>query len=788
MSIWFCLSAGVLVLGCVGAVLLQRNTTHRTGRSSAQILTPFRVVAAAIAIAIYILTLPTVTGTGDNPMSVSNRIFGALYITFQVFVANLNIGDILNTFRTATDVCTRVQAAYTIVLVAIAPLIAIGFVLTFLQTFAAHIRYLIHPFREVNIFSELNERSIALARSIHEENHRHKPKTADLIIFTEVILANNEPSMELIGQARELGALCFKHDISSLPLRLHSTRARIRFFLMGDDDERNLEDAVHIINDTSLRRGPFRRFCSRLYGRVFRRDEDDDKGNEQKNTDLYLFSSTVESELALQYRPGGVHVRRIDFTREMVYDWLWRTPIDDKGKVRPAGRDLFDNAIKHEDGSKTISAVILGLGGYGTQMLKALSWYCQMDDKDGSYRLTVNAYDKDGAAEGRFRDDCPELAQCPHTDIALGPPRQDAWYDITVHSNVDVTSHAFYEKLDKLSAITFVFVALGDDSLNLAVAAKLRTWLARKEQRRYWEGTQPQILVVSCHSNEVQTAVQDSVNKMRKDKDGHHHARMDLIGDVEEMYRYDTVVRALMEDNGLVSHMQWASLVGTAWDHWEASFWNNAYNYNSSMATPIHWRARRMLGIPGADPRKRTKDDQELLSRLEHARWDAFVRGEGFIFEDADSKETDITKTHKDLVLFSRSSTDPNQPYLKDSEQAKDRNDAPDALVSIAKKLAYSYLGKEIVTKETEDASITTDEAIDAELAKHPEIPFGGDPVDSAAKVATYVLTNMKKRPKPDDNSKVPDDNDLRHVATFVEKSAKSVRENLESTPVPVLE
>jgi len=747
MSIWFYLSAGVLVLGCVGAVLLQRNTTHRKGRSSVQILTPFRVVAAAIAIAIYILTLPTVTGTGDNPMSVSNRIFGALYLTFQVFIASLDIRGILDVFRTSTDICTQAQAAYTVILFAIAPLMAIGFLLTFLQTFSAYIRYLFHPLREVNVFSELNERSIALATSIRNENRSQQTKKTDLIIFTEVILANNEPSMELIGQARRLGALCFKHDISSLPLKLHAKKSLIRFFLMGSDEERNLEYAVSIINSSFNTRG---------------------------NTDLYLFSSTVESELALRYRPGGVRVRRIDSTRELVYNWLWRTQttLNDKEK-QPAGVDLFNNAIRTQNGDKTISAVILGLGGYGLEMLKALSWYCQMDDQTddavSSYQLIINAYDKDLAAEDRFAEEYPELTK----KLAIEHPRQDAVYDIAVHGGVDAASPFLFRQLEKLNAITFVFISLGDDGLNLEVATKVRTWLAREKQARYWEGTNPQILVVSHHSQPIQTAVQTSVKAMLTK--AARQVRMDLIGDISEMYSYDTVIRALMEHNGLVSHMQWAELVGQAWSEQEASFWNDAYNYNSSIATPIHWRARRMLNIPGIDRRARTKDQQEFLSRLEHARWNAFLRSEGFIYEDGHTtgvlKDTSVAKTHNLLVPFGPVEN-PNQPCLPESEQRKDRNDASDALAYITKKLAYTYTGFDF-TKNT------TEEDMDAELAKHPEIPMDRGSVQ----VANYIETELKTRPKTPTtrDPHQPSTTDLLHVAQFVKRSAAWVQQNLDS-------
>ena len=662
---WFYLSVGVLALGCMAAFLLWRGTTHgHTRFASSRILTPFRVVAAGIAIAIYLLTLPTVTSAYTSPLSWSNTIFGALYVTFQIFVANADISGPLDAFRTASDIGTQVQAAYTIILFAIAPLMAIGFLLTFLQTFSAYARYLIHPLREVNVFSELNERSIALATSIRAENRRNK--RSDSIVFTDVVLANNEPSRELIEQAHSLGALCFKNDALSLPLRWHRPGALLRFFLMSSDDEKNLQHAVGIISHD-------------YYG-------------SRDNTDLYVFSASVESELALRYRPGKVRVRRVDYTRELVYDWLWRTPSTASdiaaGAGRPAGLDLFANAIPLPNNDKAISAVILGLGGYGLEMLKALAWYCQMDTASGTYRLTVNAYDKDSCAATRFATDYPELADGTHN----GPsptrehPRQDALYDITVHGGVDALSPDIFDQLSSLTEITFVFVCLGDDSRNLEAAVRLRKWLVQDNQNHFCQGNTPQIVVVSYHSKQVQTALQASLEATRThaSKD----VRIDLIGDIVEVYSYDAVIKSLVEHNGLVSHMQWASLTSDDWHRAESTFWTDSYLYGSSIAVPIHWRARRMLAIPGATSTSRTESEQEFLSRLEHARWNAFLRGEGFVRGDV--KDLAVAKTHPLLVPFDD---------LPDDEKQKDRNDSLDALASIKAKLA-SELEKSPSDKE----------------------------------------------------------------------------------------
>jgi len=724
MTICFFLSVGVVLLGCVGAFSVRQRMTkaYEGVRPFAAILTPLRVVAGTTALALFILLLPTATDS-STPLSLWTGFCSTLYLTFRVFIGNAEIREQLEVFRDATTLLGQIQSAYTILLYAVAPLLAIGFVLTFLQAFSAHVRYFTHPWREVNVFSELNERSIALATSIRRQN----PHSS--IVFTEVVLTTNEPSMELIGRARALGALCFKSDILSIPLHRHSKKAQMSFFVMSSDDDNNLHQADAIIKHP--------------------------KYSSREETDLYLFSDRIQSQVVLKYRSGKVRVHRISYARLMVYDWLWRTPLikdgTDAGHKRPAGVDLFHNALPVGDDDRAISVVILGLGRYGTEMLKALSWYCQMDSEtgSGSYRLTINAYDDDPRAEARFKVDYPELATCPSP--TLTKPRQDAQYEIHVHGGVDTFSPELLMELQKLDAVTFIFVALGDDARNLEVAARVRQWLAREGQERLISIRPPQILAVTYDSQLLQAPlkaiqkkdVEDLLEEAEKldtkaTKEGispqeaarlrynaqasyrvaDHLPHIELIGDINEVYSYDTINTSLLiEHNGWISHMMWAGVTNDEWDKHSHAFWNNEYYYTSSIPVPIHWRARRMLGLPGADPISREDSHSESLSRLEHARWNAFLRSEGFI--QGTVKDLTVAKTHPLLCPFDD---------LPDAEKNKDQNDVLNALDLIKKKR-------------------------DEELALHPDVAMTEDfkeIIKDITRAEGWVAENLASTPAPD--------------------------------------
>ncbi|MDR1511898.1 MAG: hypothetical protein LBS56_00220, partial [Propionibacteriaceae bacterium] len=580
MHIWFWVSLGVLCLG--GAVAsLARGPGGRVSRRG-RVATPFRVFVGAVAAAIYVLMLPVVRGgTAADVRGWENDAVATLYATWQVFAANADMAGALDGFRDATDLLSRAEALYTVVLFAVAPVMGVAFVLTFFQAFSAHIRYWLRRRHEVDIFSELNDRSIALARSLKKE----RPKA--VIVFTDVIQANNEPSVELIGRARQLGAICFKGDILSLPLQRHSPSARMRFFVMGSQEEENVWHAASIMEDRRYR--------------------------DRRKTDLYLFSDTAEGKLALRYRNCQIHVRRVDPARSLVYHWLWQGEGD-----KPAGLDLFRRAVPDEDG-KSVNAAVVGLGGHGLEMVKALSWYCQMDGPDDvAYRLRLDAFDQDPAAAGTFARDYPGLASQDHDGPSPRPgrPREDALHAIRVHGGVDARTPDLMRGLveaDERHELSFVFISLGDDGLNLQVATDIRREFARR-------GRAPDILAVSRNSRAVlgglaraDEEVEANLRKRNRSLDS--LPRIRVIGDVEDVYSYDCVVRSEVELNGLVCHLKWATDVRTT-PQYVKQFWSDEYHYRSSICVPIHWRARRALGVPGADPGRRGAEQKEALSRL----------------------------------------------------------------------------------------------------------------------------------------------------------------------------
>jgi len=463
-----------------------------------------------------------------------------------------------------------------------APLLTFSAVLSFFKNLSAFWTFTFHIFSETFIFSELNERSLCLAASLKE----HHPKC--LIVFTDVYENNSEESSEQTEAAKKLGAACFKTDISMLWMQPHQRANRVTLFLIGDDEDENIRQAMQLV---------------RAYGG-------------QKNMALYLFASKPESELLFQSLPsGGMKLRRINPFHALVN----RTLYED-------GTALFQSAAPGPGGERRISALVFGLGQYGTEMLKGLSWYGQM----AGYHLKLTAFDRRPDALDRFAVQCPELITPPHT---AGARTGEEEYDICIHSGVEFGSLQCLRLLGQMEQITYIFVSLGSDTQNVAAAIKLREICEQL-------GFHPYIQAV-VYDRYKTDALHTAVSRSGTAYDIHS------AGDLRSFYSEQDLLDSRLEQDALLRHLQWGS---------EDTFWRYEFNYRSSEASVIHRAAKLYCGIAGADMplHMRTEAERDVLRRIEHRRWCAYMRSEGYRYSGSRERgsRNDLAKLHPDLVAY----------------------------------------------------------------------------------------------------------------------------------------
>lgn len=511
----------------------------------------------------------------------------SIHNSIRLFIVDGEFTIVLDYLANADQQIATVYSVYAAVIFVVAPVLTFGYVLSFFKNISAYSRYYLGYFKNICIFSELNHKSLALAESI-----KHKDKRR-MIIFTDVFENNEETVYELIQKAHGIGAICFKQDIVNISFRFHYKRRELSFFIIGSDESENMDQTLKLIP----------------------------KYKGRKNTNLYVFSTGVDSELLLAATDkGAVKVRRINDIRSLINQTLYK-----KGKA------VFESAYPDGD-NRQISAVVVGLGQFGTCMVKALSWFCQMD----GYKIRIDAFDQDQDAASKFAAQCPELIS-PKYNGAKIPG--DAYYEINIHSGLNTDTIAFAESIRGLGRVTYVFVALGNDEINIKTAAYLRMLFKQM-------GCEPTIQAVVFND-----AKKEALNGI-KNFNGQPYA-IDFIGDLKTSYSEEVIISSELEKIALERHLRWGK---------EENFWKYEYNYRSSIASAIHKKMKVLCKMPGIEkePDARNDDERWALRRLEHRRWNAYMRSEGYCYAP---ERNDLAKTHPCLVPFDE---------LSEADQKKD--------------------------------------------------------------------------------------------------------------------
>lgn len=588
-TICFIISMTVLAAAIAFAVIVSAGK-YKSGRA----LTPFNIVFGGLFLSVFVCMLPVygniLDGVTDTPLK---TVLFSLHNTFQIFTIDADREIIVENISCSDHWLSSAYSVYLSIVFVLAPIMTFGFLVSFFKNLSAYGRYILHYFSDVYVFSELNDKSYSLGADIRK-NHRHA-----VIVYTDVFENNDETSYEIIERARGIRAVCFKKDILAVNFGMHRKKSPIIFYAIGENETENINQSLKLI----------------------------ERYKNRENTRLFVFSSGIDSELLLTRADKGlIKVRRVNKVKSLINRILFER-----------GAELFENAKPMKDGTKKISAVIVGMGQHGTEMLKALAWYCQMD----GYKIEIDAFDIDEKSGDRFTALAPELMSDKYNGVHLPG---EAEYTIRIHSGFDVTSKSFADEIAKLTDTTYALVSLGSDEMNIRASVELRMMFERAKIKP--------VIQSIIYSSEEREALKGVTNYRGQAYD------IEFIGDMATSFTEAVIMNSELEADALSRHLKWGK---------EEEFWQYEYNYNSSIASAIHMRARIFCGIPGAAKQESelTEQEREAIQKLEHRRWNAYMRSEGYVYSGSPDKSSrnDLAKMHHDLVDYS---------MLDDDEKRKD--------------------------------------------------------------------------------------------------------------------
>ncbi len=578
----------------------------RAGRSyrSTRLFSPSRLLAVGVFCAIWLLFLPYnyLVVLGGMPMlpRLWQSVWIGVYQVIRFFVVAADFGD-LQAISAASGM--EAHAVLGTFLLILAPLLTFSVILSFFRNFSAYRKYLMHPKAPTYVFSELNEKSLHLAHDI-KRNHRDA-----VIIFSDVFEENNEENFELVEHAKEIGAICFKKDMLALNLAFHSKSSLLCFFAVAEEhsvrgsyrqlissttaEEENLRQAYHLASD------PFY--------------------SQRPNTKLFVFSSTAQGEILLDNLPKSkITVRRVDRFRPLIM----RTLFED------GYRFLFENAATLPDGTKAIRVLILGAGGYGSEMIKALSWACQIE----GYSLSMDVVDYDELAAEKLAFECPGLFKNNNCSDS-GMPK----YNITVHSGISTDTGSFVELLRSLPRPTYALVALGSDERNISAALTVRRVFRQCSESRDGE---PFIHAI-VYESQNRCGLENATN------DRGEHYNINYIGDLASSYSERVIVNEEMTSSALKLHRIYTP-----------SDFEFDFHLRSAMSVALHHHfsaACCKKTSSNTDLSTITEEERREIDLFEHKRFCAFMFSEGYVYAPQERGHRDaLAKTHRDLVPFDK--------------------------------------------------------------------------------------------------------------------------------------
>lgn len=560
-------------------------------RKRASLLKPVNYLMIGTFVASFFMFIPVYIDF-FNVVNVDFRTLAiSVHNAIRLFLVDADFEIILNFASQLDGVYSKLYQIVFAVLYVTAPVLTFSFVVSLFKNASAQIKLIFCSNKDLYVFSDLNDRSLSLATDIVNK----KPRS--VIVFADVSVSKDE-SNDHIEKALELGAILFQKSISSINYKLHSKNKELVFFAIGDNEEENVSKSSEL----------------------FERHKD------VKNSHLYIFSMTKQSELFLDSLPPchTMKLRRIDESACLINRYFFDN-----------GKGILDSAYAVEDGKKVISTVVVGMGRYGTEMAKTLPWFCQLP----GYKFKLNIIDKDQNVESRFKAICPEFLNPECNRVYV---EGEAQYDISVHGGVDYELTEYGELLKSIPDASFVFICLGSDEENVACAVRTRMYFERM-------GVKPKIVTVVFDSDKIER-IKNAKSKDLKAFD------IEYTGSLRELYSANVIINTELENRAIEVHNQYRPQ-GVSKEEHEESFWTNEYNYNSSCASAIHNKVRVECGISGADKKKEdmTEEEIEIISVTEHRRWNAYVRSCGYIYSGSTEKDSrsDLALKHNCLIPFS---------------------------------------------------------------------------------------------------------------------------------------
>lgn len=477
----------------------------------------------------------------------------SIHHAISIFVVALNYEDIY-AYALKNEIVGAIYACYGALLFVIAPLTTFGFIFTYANSFNAYLRLCVFRRRKVCVFSELNKYTIALAKDIH------KNESKTILIFTSV---SDNVKASMIEETKNIHARCIKADILSFHIKTLRMANKITYVLLNENEAENLSDIYNMINS--------------------------EQPKNRREIYVCLDNNNALSEI---YNSPNLCIHRFD----NVYSLVLET-------VNSIGVDMFKKDHTCEQTEKTIRILLVGMGRIGTQFMKVLAWYTQVE----GYKTEIYAFDKSKNIKERFEHECPGFFDENTSNNCSIKIFGEAW----------VGTSGFDEKIKQIGNIDYAFVCLGDDELNINTVYDIRSLL-------FSDNSKHKIFTI------VSDIYKGNMLKIKQPAD------IEFILDVETVYSYDVFFAPQKIDKMIKFNSQWCD----DYERIERELYASEEIYKSTESFVVSENIYMCLML-----------DEEQKKISDHRRWVNYMYSNGYKYGPVKDK---IKKLHPMLVTWDK--------------------------------------------------------------------------------------------------------------------------------------
>lgn len=614
MAVLLCILT-VAVLSVPVFLIRKRYTANRKLRATIYVLVLLWLARFAVGVCGGI-------GDGGDGLNVTENLFDSMVHALQTFSMDESYTEYTVAGKgmleaAGHEVWAVVYGVVISILNLCAPVLGGALLLDILTGVFPHIKLYFAPFRQKFIFSELNEASMTLAEDIFRNDHYKeivdlkRLERKPLVIFTDAYPdPESEASSELFGRAKAIGAVCIKTDLLHLPVRKSRS---VNYFLIDAETHENISSLPRLLErDTK--------------GKLLWPEGENEKGPVTK---IFVFAQDdIESTLVKNIcdnkseTASKVVIRTIRDSMNIAVNLMYDTPL------------FLPLLGRKEEEAKDIFVTILGSGQIAEETFKAVFWCGQIF----GVQLHMQVLSRDASAlKKRIEERYPELLESCRSSSELlkvypfgGKNVKNPPYcaDLRFVDISDATHFSEYPE-GVLQHTDYFIAALGSDEQNVFAANQLKLLLARRELRER-KGRHPVIAPAVFDENLAQTIEVTSPSEFET-----------YIIPFATLRSRFSCKNVFMAD-----FAKRASLNAAIYDHAkQIKTQDDEYTYWANLPRVVH-APYKLFGLglirevsleKDALQRYIVKKHEELTERqehelawIEHRRWNAFMRTQGF--------------------------------------------------------------------------------------------------------------------------------------------------------------